>query len=152
VASSDRSLLKTPLGSCRIDSDNADIAVSAGIADIVHKADNDASSGMAEDIVMPRAALSAMPAMLAMLAMSAMSAMSGMSGMSAMSAMSALQSDQAASGRFGNSFSAADDVHLGEDSFPVRLDGTFADKKGGSDLLVTSSFGHELQDLNLAFT
>jgi hypothetical protein len=57
-------------------------------------------------------------------------------------ALAALQSDQAPPGRLRNSFGPADDVHLGEDSFPVRLDGAFTDEKGGSDLFVTSSFGH----------
>jgi hypothetical protein len=39
-----------------------------------------------------------------------------------------LQSYQAPPGRFCNGFSAADDVHLGEDGFPMRLDGAFANK------------------------
>lgn len=46
----------------------------------------------------------------------------------AVHALAALQSYQAPPGRFCNSFSAADDVHLGEDGFPMRLDGAFANK------------------------
>jgi hypothetical protein len=53
-----------------------------------------------------------------------------------------LQPYQPPSGRLRDSLSPADDVHLGEDSFPVRLNGAFTDKKRGSDLFVTSSFGH----------
>ena len=39
-----------------------------------------------------------------------------------------LQSNQAAPGRVCNSFCAADDIHLGEDGFTMRLDGAFTDK------------------------
>ena len=47
-----------------------------------------------------------------------------------LSSEAALQSNQAATGRFCNSFCTAEDVHLGENGFPVRLDGTFTNKEG----------------------
>ena len=41
-----------------------------------------------------------------------------------------LQPNQTAPGRICNSFCTADDVHLGEYGFPVRLDGTFTNEEG----------------------
>jgi hypothetical protein len=41
-----------------------------------------------------------------------------------------LQPQQPAPGGVGDGFRTASDVHLGEDRFPVRLDGAFANEEG----------------------
>ena len=52
----------------------------------------------------------------------------GVVGPASAGALAALQSDQTPPGCFCNGLSTADDVHLGEDGFPVGLDGAFANK------------------------
>ena len=63
---------------------------------------------------------------------------------------SKLKLNQAAAGGSSDGFGPADDVHLSEDGFDVRLHCAFADEKRRADLLVAFSLSHQLEHVDLA--
>src|SRR5437773_6216618 len=60
-----------------------------------------------------------------------------------------LQLNQATARRARNGFGAADDIHLGEDRLHMRFHSAFTDKKGGADLFVALSLGHQFEYVDL---
>src|SRR5206468_12160890 len=63
----------------------------------------------------------------------------------------ALKLNQTATCCVGHSFSPADNVHLGEDGFHVRLHGALTNKESRADLFVAFSLSHQLEHVDLAF-
>ena len=61
-----------------------------------------------------------------------------------------LKLNQAAARGIRHGFGAADDVHLREDGFHVRLHGAFTDKESRADLFVAFAASHQLEDFDLA--
>ena len=56
-----------------------------------------------------------------------------------------------ASSGVSDGFGSADDVHLGEDAFHMRLDGALTNKESRADLFVAFALGHQLEHIDLAF-
>ena len=63
-----------------------------------------------------------------------------------------LQLNQSAACRIRDGFRSADDIHLGENAFYVRLHRALADKKGRTNFLVAFSLSHQFENIDFAFT
>lgn len=63
-----------------------------------------------------------------------------------------LQLNQTAPCGAGDGFSTADDVHLGEDAFHVRLHCALTNEKRRAYLLIAFSLGHQLENVDLSRT
>src|ERR1700736_4219546 len=60
-----------------------------------------------------------------------------------------LQLNQPTPCRVSDGFGPADDIHLSEDAFHVRLHCALTNKEGGADLLVAFSLSHQFEHFNL---
>src|SRR5207237_7737419 len=60
-----------------------------------------------------------------------------------------LKLNQAATCCVGHRFGPADNIHLGEDAFHMRLHCALTNKEDGADLLIALSLSHQFEHFNL---
>src|SRR5438132_1840990 len=60
----------------------------------------------------------------------------------------ALKLNQAPPRRVSNGLCAADDIHLGENTFHMRLDGALTNKEGRADLFVAFALRHQFEHID----